>query len=295
MVSILICSIQPSLFVALKDNISNTIGVPHEILVFDNRIEKKSICSAYNYLAKLAKYDLLCFLHEDVIFTSVNWGKTLINIFERDTKVGAIGVAGSKYKSAAFSGWYTGVQELDCANIIHRDKGNDQKIMLRPSSVVDNEEVVCLDGVFIASLKTVWEDVRFDEENLTHFHFYDIDYSVRASIRYKVVVTYEIDLIHITKGGDFGNKWVEVAIVFHQLKRDLLPLKTKEIGNNYEKIISKTYLDVLKNYHISTKNKKRWIQLQGLNRQSDFVYDIAKFLLYKPLRLKAAHNILKKL
>ena len=76
MISVLICSADNSLLNQVKANIEQTIGVEHEILFFDN-LEKKGICEVYNSLAAQAKFSYLCFVHEDILFQTLNWGLLL--------------------------------------------------------------------------------------------------------------------------------------------------------------------------------------------------------------------------
>ncbi len=67
-------------------------------------------------------------------------------------------------------------------------------------------EVVAVDGVFLASKKSVIENVPFDEKTFTGFHFYDIDLSLRVAQKYKVLVTTDILLKHYSPG-DPGKEW----------------------------------------------------------------------------------------
>src|SRR5688500_17425788 len=98
MISVLICSINPEFLNRVTANIHRTIGVPFEIISYDNRNVKKGICEVYNILAEKACYPYLCFAHEYIILTTENWGEKIANIFSRREDIGVIGVAGSKYK-----------------------------------------------------------------------------------------------------------------------------------------------------------------------------------------------------
>ena len=294
MISVLICSADNSLLNQVKTNIGQTIGVEHEILFFDN-LEKKGICEVYNSLAARAKYSYLCFVHEDILFQTLDWGLLVEDIFSKNPAIGVVGVAGSKYKSKCFSGWYSGISGFDCANILHRYSYGDESICLQPNRENVLEEVVCLDGVFICSRKEVWQQSKFNDADLKGFHFYDIDFSLRASRICRLAVTYGISIIHITKGGDFGDNWVKTAIGYHICFGKMLPY-TKLVDHSYsveEKII-KTWLDVLKKQTISWKNKLQWIGVQRLYYRPALYYSIAKFLFYKSMGIEYFHKLLKK-
>jgi len=294
MISVLICSADNSLLNQVRENIEQTIGVEYEILYFNN-LEGKGICEVYNYLASRARFSYLCFVHEDVLFQTANWGLKIEDIFYRDPAIGVVGVAGSKYKSKNFSGWYSGIQSLDCANILHRNKYGDESIYLQPNKEKMLEEVVSLDGVFICCRKEIWAQSKFNEADLKGFHFYDIDFSVRASGICRLAVTYDINIFHITTGGDFGNNWVETAIEYHLRAGKLLPV-TKLISQSgsIEEKISSTWLDFLKKYRISWKNKWRWIRMQNLHHKPVLFYPIARFLFYGPASGEKFHKLFKK-
>jgi glycosyl transferase family 2 len=294
MISILICSADNSLLGQARRNIEQTIGVEHEILFFDN-LEKKGICEVYNYLAGRAKFSYLCFVHEDVLFQTANWGVVIGDIFSANHAIGVVGVAGSKYKSKCFSGWYSGIRSFDCANILHRYSYGDESIYLQPHSENALEEVVCLDGVFICSRKEIWQHSKFNEADLKGFHFYDIDFSLRASAICSLAVSFNINIIHITTGGDFGNNWVKTAIEYHSRSGKLLPgTKLINHSNSIEERISKTWLDFLKGYRISWKNKLRWIRMQKLHYKPALYYPIVRFLFYEPFGIGKFRKLFKK-
>ena len=98
MISVLICSNNPGLLTQVTNNITTTIGTEFEILHFDNREPKKGLCEVYNELASCANFPYICFLHEDVLFQTHEWGKKLNEIFLQNENTGLIGIAGSKYK-----------------------------------------------------------------------------------------------------------------------------------------------------------------------------------------------------
>lgn len=291
MISIVICSINPGYLAQVKENISSTIGIEYELLVWDNLGERKGICEVYNYMARQARFEYTCFVHEDVLFETKDWGRKIVSIFTGQPDAGVIGVVGSKYKSAFLSGWFSNIPELDCANIIHRYPRHDEHIFLKPDPAQNSEEVICVDGVFICCRTNLWKQLLFDEKNLTGFHFYDLDFSIRASKLCKLIVCFDILLVHITTGGDFGDSWVNVALDYHSRQKGLLPVSVKKLlAADTDKKIIATWLDVLKNHPVSWSNKWKWITRQKLLRYPGLYYSLLKFLLYKPLGLQYLHK-----
>lgn len=263
MISVIICSINKSLAKQVQQNIAATIGVSWECIVVDNVELPKSITSVYNAGASKAKFDTLCFVHEDVVFKTQNWGQTLVKYFENDSKLGLVGVAGSKYKSKIPSGWYTSIGAIDCCNIIHlNNTGHEQKMYNNPVKGLQVQEVVVLDGVLLVCPKKVWQEVKFDDQILHGFHLYDLDFSFRIAQKYKVIVTFEINMVHLTQGGSFGDQWLEYTLLWHKKMCKLLPAFTPEIEmekSKFDKIIIQKWLIRLKHENIKTVNQIYWL------------------------------------
>jgi hypothetical protein len=295
MLSIIICSVNPTFLDQVSKSIASTIGAPYELLVRDNRQAKKGLCEVYNDLASQARYDLLCFVHEDILFETMHWGSLLVRQFEGNPQTGVIGVAGSKYKSRTFSGWYTGQPGLDYLNIGHRDKGVDLELQVLSDAADPVQEVVCIDGVFMACRRSIWEKTRFNQEVLKGFHFYDLDFSLRAAAICKIFVNLGIEIFHLTTGGDFGENWARQAMLFHEKTSIQLPCyrDCAPVGS-LEKAIAKQWLDFLKKEKITFATKIKWVGRQRLFRYLSLWYAMVKFFVYEPFGLHIIHDRLRK-
>jgi hypothetical protein len=156
-------------------------------------------------------------------------------------------------------------------------------------------EIVCADGVFMACPEDVWRNTRFNEELLKGFHFYDIDFSLRIAMKKKVIATNLIDMVHLTKGGDFGDRWMAQAFIFHDGFADKLPYSKANIDAAEADIkVAKYWLDWCKDQPVSFNNRMSWVNKQNLLGKPVLWYSIAKFILYKPLGLKRIHRLFKK-
>lgn len=295
MLSIIICSINKDYLQLVKANLIDTVGVEYELLVWDNNAHNWPICKVYNEMAQKAKFQYMAFIHEDIFFKTKNWGALIVNLLNNEL-VGLIGVAGGKYKSNLLSGWYSGVHRMDYYHVTHIDSGKEEPFSnadVWPSSEI---KVATVDGLFMCCSKKVWMEVKFGEEYLKGFHFYDIDFSLRIAQNLKVLVTKQLDIIHFSKGGDFGNKWVKDAFIFHQKMKSVLPFCTELVDVKKANVVVAIYwLDWLKNQPISLRFKFSWIFKQHLHRNYKLWYSILKFLLYKPLGLKRIHYFFKSL
>jgi hypothetical protein len=231
MISIIICSKNSSLAEMLAKNIAVTIGVPYEIIAIDNSIHNNSICSIYNKGGSRAKYPLLCFIHEDVLFRTIDWGINLCNHFKNES-IGVIGVAGSDSFSKVPSTWSNAFISKEVNIIQHQNKNlkatthlhfthNDKKEI--------KKQVIAIDGVFIAVRKSVFDKNKFDEALLHGFHGYDIDYSLQAIAKgYTNYVAFDILLEHFSQGS-LSKPWLESTYLIAKKWKHTLPLSTHQL------------------------------------------------------------------
>lgn len=263
MISIIICSIDADRVRKVTDNIRTTIGVDHELIVINNAKELGGMGAGYNTGAERAKYDMLCFMHDDVEFLTSGWGHHVLSHFDRQPDLGLIGIAGSRYKSNTLSGWWSNLPHADCCNIFQRTaKGKDRKVLLRPAGQQQIlVPVKSLDGVWLCTRKSTWQQFPFNTRELRSFHFYDLDISLRISTTYTVGVVYDIDLVHFSKG-NFGDEWVNGAIHFHEsVNKVPLPASLDEVpATATEAHVCRAWLGRLRIENISWANRRRWVQ-----------------------------------
>jgi hypothetical protein len=225
MLSIVICPVNPDYLSQIKTNIQATIGIPYEIIAIDNRKNPRGITQVYNEGTSKAKYDFICYVHEDVAFQTKDWGKNLLEAFE-NPNVGLVGVAGGAYKPSIPSGWGAQGHELLLIkiNLIQHFKYKDKAPSLQflNGKKERHSRVACVDGVFLATRKTVAMEFPFDE-SLTGFHGYDIDFSISVNTKYEVYVAFDILLEHFSEGG-FNQDWFETILKVHDKWKGILPL-----------------------------------------------------------------------
>ena len=272
MISVITCSIKPDICQRMLDSINETIGVEFETIVFDNRKKKYGICKAYNEAAKEANSDYLCFVHEDVIIKTKEWGIQLVNFIEQNGDCGAIGIAGGKYVNRNFISWYVlnhlvKVYELRNLNN-HQSEKDFYYWYVNPENEIFSK-AVCLDGVFIFVKKQVWENNKFDEETFKGFHFYDADFTFSVSKKYQNYVCFGIDIFHFS-AGNVDKIFCENMYLFQKKWKKNLPycLSGYKVTFRYE-------LDKAKNVYLLYRKKKFPI-IESLKR----IYDINGFLFF---------------
>jgi glycosyltransferase involved in cell wall biosynthesis len=294
MLSVIICSIDHERARTVTANIQATIGVEHEVIIINNAKELGGMGAGYNAGAARAKYDLLCFVHDDVEYLTKDWGKCVLSHFKSNANLGLIGLAGARYKSKTLSGWYTSMPHADCCNIYQRTpKGKDRKVLLRPTGkggvIIP---VKTLDGVWLCTTKKIWSAFPFNTAELKSFHWYDLDISLRIAEKYTVAVVYDIDLVHFSKG-NFGDEWVKGAMYFHEhVNKVALPVSLDEFDPAVnEAIVCRAWLRRLRIESISWTNRQQWATLSGAssfpNMRSALIGFYFPYVRKAKMRLKA--------
>ncbi|MDT0686862.1 glycosyltransferase [Autumnicola psychrophila] len=229
--SIIVCSRRASLLKALESNIKDTIGCPYELIVLDNSKNKYSIFSAYNVGIEKSKGGILCFVHEDVLFHTRDWGGKLKNIFSQNLQVGIVGIAGSKIISDIASGWWEQPSKTLVKNVLqHRPDGRVEHLK-GGFEDGNEEEVAVIDGVFMCLRRD--GQIKFNE-NLEGFHNYDqsicLDYLRQG---YRIVVTNKILLEHFSNG-TIDSRWLNATYNFYKLYKQHLPkiIGDAELGDS---------------------------------------------------------------
>ncbi|RNL49619.1 glycosyltransferase [Pedobacter jejuensis] len=266
MISIIIASVNGLQLENVKKNIADTIGVPYELFSFDNIDGTKGLCELYNSGAAKAKYNILCFMHEDVELLTSNWGAKVCEIMHDET-IGLLGVAGSTYKALTPSGCAFAGNEAKTnkVNIIQRYKYNTG-VTKKEYFNSENEQltqVACIDGVWMCARKSITTANKFDENTLPLFHGYDIDFSLQVARKHKVMVTFDILIDHFSEG-NYSADWLKSAIQISLKHQQQLPLNVANLDAievaRGEKMACKALLKMLsaENYNALAKTGVFW-------------------------------------
>jgi hypothetical protein len=209
MISVIVCSVNPDKCGALKEHIYSYIGTDFEFLSFDNRKAKWGIAKVYNHLAEKAKYDYLCFIHEDVFIGTQGWGQKMVSFVSDDHECGIIGFSGRTDVSHNLNSSWGSIRMERRANVWDNYKGttyvdrrsNFSTYHYFPDPNGRNySNVICIDGMFHFVKKHVWQEIRYDEITFSDFHFYDVDFSFAVARKYKNYVFLDMEVFHESTG-----------------------------------------------------------------------------------------------
>lgn len=290
MLSIVICSRNPDVYKQLAGNVSQTIGVPYELIIIDNSQGRYGICEAYNAGAARSQYPNLCFSHEDIRFQTNDWGKHVCQ-WLADTQTGLIGVAGSTVKTKVPSPfWEWQIDEkIFRRNILQHtsDNGQVSHEYTNPGQQL-RAEVITLDGVWFCCRREVWETHPFDAKTFREFHFYDLDFSLSVATTYRNYVIYDVLIEHFSVGS-INPSFIRNALLFSKKWNNRLPKHTADLTTEeVETIQYRSYSRLIKhladkNYGLGTELAFLWfvIRSNGLFRRSSLNYVRSFFQLRK--------------
>jgi GT2 family glycosyltransferase len=229
MISIIICSRTNTIKKELKENIEATIGVPYEIILIDNSANKYSICAAYNLGVEQSKYSALCFMHDDIVYHSENWGQRVSDHFA-DEKTGAIGIAGSPYYPFMPGPWWG--SGIIYEYILQSTESNTKPALKNNSGNLKNREVVVFDGAWFCIKKNLFDHIKFDEDNYKGFHLYDADICLQLhEKKFKMYCIADV-LIHHSSMGQLNNDWIKGDLSLQKKWANKLPARCIDIKYN---------------------------------------------------------------
>lgn len=231
MISIIVSTYRNHYLEAFKNNVRETIGVEYQLIEINN-VEAKGLAEIYNNAARLAKFDILCFCHEDILFKVDNWGLLVCKTFKSEINLGLLGVAGATYKSLNPSYWSYPLadRQLRVSNVFHKDDSSNTFEHLFENGHHSFKETTTVDGVWFCVPRHVLQQFSFDDNLLKGFHGYDLDYSINVGRKYKIGVTLEIPIIHFSKGR-LDSDWIKEILKVHNKWFNHLPIETADINN----------------------------------------------------------------
>ena len=225
MISVIVCSRQPSAWDLHQRNVEKTVGCDHEYIRIDNTANAYGICSAYNNGVERARGDIFVFVHEDAFFMERGWGPALMRKFAENQRVGLVGVAGTQYLFADNPAWIRAGQPFIRGRVVHElDKGAKYILSVFSWDKTD-AQVVAVDGLFFAIRASLFPGIRFDEATFDKFHFYDLDICMQVRRTHTCIVTWDILLKHFS-GGTADGQWIEAGRRFLKKYENDLPAST---------------------------------------------------------------------
>lgn len=243
MISVVVCSKTGRAATEHQPNVAKTIGAAFEYICIDNTKHTWSLAAAYNKATEKARGEIIVFVHEDAFFMSPNWGAALLSKFAAQPDLALAGVAGTQYLSSCNPVWTNPGRPFIKGRIIH-ELQNGERFSMNLFSVENGDsEVVAIDGVFMAARASALKNTRFDETTFDGFHFYDLDLCMRLRRNYRIAVTTDVLIKHLS-GGSFGREWKNYAQRFLDKYRAELPASCAGQEPDFSNIIPYETVDL---------------------------------------------------
>ncbi len=191
-----------------------------EILIYEND-GVNSLPEIYNIGLNDSKYDVVVFIHDDLILETKNITPKVIRLFEKNPEYGIIGIAGTDNLLSGM--WWqdktsmygiVGHEHESKRHVNHYSKGDYSEKL---------KEVVVIDGLFMMIHKNRIKH-KFNEQ-FEGFHFYDLPICLENYLDgVKVGVTTKIRVTHKSIGM-VNKKWEKNKLLFEALYEKNFPLK----------------------------------------------------------------------
>lgn len=222
MISIIICLRTPKITAALEANIREKIGVPYEVIGIDNSRNQYSIFSAYNEGIARSSFDILCFMHEDILFHTCDWGQKIRTHLNKPD-VGIIGICGGSTFTKVPASWSLYDQKM----FILQSNARRSKPVLHNTGhdgQSTSKSALVLDGVFLCANKSLFQSIRFDDVTFSGFHAYDLDICIQAYLAgYKNYAINDVLIEHFSNG-HHNKQWILNTMMLSDKWRTHLPI-----------------------------------------------------------------------
>ena len=203
-----------------SEHLMKMFGYPKvEILEYVNKGE--GLTKYYQKGLDESKYDIVVFLHDDILLETKQVAKKLTKLYEKNPEYGILGVAGTKYLSENGRWWEK--RDRMYGRVYHTHEG--KKMLSSYSDDLGNriEEAVTVDGVFFSVHKKRLK--KGFNKDVKGFHFYDIDFCFSNYLEgVKVGVHTNIKVNHMSIG-ETNKEWEDNREIFAEKYKENLPVK----------------------------------------------------------------------
>lgn len=202
-ISIACCSIDDERYARAHASYARALADwPHELVRID---DAKSLAEGYTRALQFARHSIVVFTHDDVEILADALGHRLQRHLDR---CDIVGIAGAERASGP-SWVHAGHPWLHGCVVLPGSHGYEVNVYSERGPLVDGLQV--LDGVFLAMRSETARTVGWDAQAFTHFHAYDVDFTLRASKSgYRVAAATDLGVLHHSQGS-YGDAWAREA------------------------------------------------------------------------------------
>ena len=194
MISIIICSRDDQRFAGVERMYHTLLaGEEFELLRVP---DATSMAEGYNRGIDAARGDLLIFSHDDLEILNRDFVPRLRAHLER---FDVVGVAGTT--RLIRPAWIDAGPPYIYGQVAHPEATGELLLAIFATPARAVEKIQALDGVFLATKRSVIEKIRFDAATFDAFHHYDLDFSFSAHrAGFRLAVACDIHVLHQSSG-----------------------------------------------------------------------------------------------
>lgn len=203
------------------EHIAKTSGLGKHIEVIEIINQGEALTKAYNRGLKLAKNNIVVYMHDDVTFDTTGWGNKLLKHFEENPEIAIIGLAGTTDIPISGQWWEDRSKMIGIVN--HEKDGKKWESKYSKNWGSELKRVVIVDGLFFAVHK---ERIKKNfDENVEGFHFYELDFCTANYLaKAQAGVIFNIRVTHKSIGMT-NEEWDKNRQQFIEKYRENLPLR----------------------------------------------------------------------
>lgn len=191
-------------------------------VVFIHNPEGVSISKIYADMIDSKDIDsnIIVFVHDDIEFLRKGWGREILRLFNEHEDYGIIGVAGSAQFDSNGAWWN---YEKKYGQVLHRSEGKSWLTAFSPLLDKDLQDVVVIDGLFMAVHKQRIAE-NFGRE-INGFDMYDVYFCLKNFFanKTKIGVTTNIRIAH-NSIGKLKDTWYQNRDVINELFGGKFPI-----------------------------------------------------------------------
>ena len=191
-----------------------------EILIYEND-GVNSLPEIYNIGLNDSKYDIVVFIHDDLILETKNITPKIIRLFDKNPDYGIIGIAGT---DNLISGMWWQDRSSMYGIVGHEHEGKRHVNHYSKGDYSENlKQVIVVDGLFMMVNKKRIKHT-FNQQ-FEGFHFYDLPICIENHLDgVKIGVTTKIKVTHKSIGM-VNKKWEKNKLLFEALYEKNFPVK----------------------------------------------------------------------
>jgi hypothetical protein len=191
-----------------------------EILIYEND-GVNSLPEIYNIGLNDSKYDIVVFIHDDLILETKNITPKIIRLFDKNPDYGIIGIAGT---GNLISGMWWQDRSSMYGIVGHEHEGKRHVNHYSKGDYSENlKQVIVVDGLFMMVHKKRIKHT-FNQQ-FEGFHFYDLPICIENHLDgVKIGVTTKIKVTHKSIGM-VNKKWEKNKLLFEALYEKNFPVK----------------------------------------------------------------------